>query len=321
MRESSGVFHMADNNPFKDFFTTLYLPNEEKPWFEFSCKSDNDFFIKEFIDMIDNIPRLDLTNQPFIFRGQKNKEWTLKPKLYRIWEEVLNIPDLAREDVLKHALAREYDAIKYFQQRAHIYLDSSKEIDRDIKWSNIGNWIALMQHYNAPTRFLDWTASFYVGLYFAAEDDTTDGAIWILNVSDFPECMDKKTKRIENDKGDEIVHTMDNFVKYGLSAEPRIELYANELLTNRLAIQSAVFSFSYQLFLDHTEASRVLHINQKLPLIKIIIPSEMKKDIRVRLAKINLFAETLFPGIDGLGKAIYERTKLYADNYVRWQWG
>ena len=39
-----------------------------------------------------------------------------------------------------------------------------------------------MQHYEAPTRLLDFTFSFEIALYFALRDSwNTDCAIWIIN--------------------------------------------------------------------------------------------------------------------------------------------
>lgn len=46
-------------------------------------------------------------------------------------------------------------------------------------------WLALMQHFGAPTRVLDITKSSYVAAYFAIEDATAgdDCAVWAINES------------------------------------------------------------------------------------------------------------------------------------------
>src|SRR5882762_2900983 len=49
----------------------------------------------------------------------------------------------------------------------------------------MASWIALMQHYGAPTAFLDWTESPYVAMYFAIEQGRAEGkcsAVWAINL-------------------------------------------------------------------------------------------------------------------------------------------
>ena len=51
-----------------------------------------------------------------------------------------------------------------FKQRAHHYL---KHLPAD---EDLASWLGLMQHHGIPTRFLDWTHSAFVALYFALEE-------------------------------------------------------------------------------------------------------------------------------------------------------
>ena len=53
-------------------------------------------------------------------------------------------------------------------------------------------WLALMQHYGAPTRLLDWTNSAYVALHFALNNrkSTEDCAVWAIDT----EWVDEKSR-------------------------------------------------------------------------------------------------------------------------------
>jgi hypothetical protein len=105
----------------------------------------------------------------WIFRGQENSQWSLLTRLQRVLQ--------------RHAPADgimidwENSAIGFFKRQVRVHL-ASLHADTDI----VG-WLALMQHYGAPTRLLDWTLSPFVACYFAlaAESEAEYAAVWALN--------------------------------------------------------------------------------------------------------------------------------------------
>lgn len=138
----------------------IQRPTEERPWAEFEYANPSDYrrFVT-FINDVDNIALLGDHRRTYCFRGQACAKWTLKPKLFRVLEG-MPLPD---------ALEREFEAIRYFQERAHLFVQSSVP-ERD----NLKEWLCLMQHFCAPTRMLDWTSSFVVALYFAVMEEPVD---------------------------------------------------------------------------------------------------------------------------------------------------
>src|SRR5947199_119509 len=91
----------------------------------------------------------------WIFRGQRDSTWHLQPSLERtIGRFGLG---LAQGSRLEGGLLRR------FQRHAQHYLPEVPD-DR-----NFMEWLALMQHYGAPTRLLDWTHSFFVAAFFALD--------------------------------------------------------------------------------------------------------------------------------------------------------
>lgn len=82
------------------------------------------------------------------FRGESDAERTLRPGIERIASKPGRAEDYVEQE---------------FKRRAHHYLSDLPDDEDDLEW------VALMQHYGAPTRLLDWTRSAYVAAFFAAE--------------------------------------------------------------------------------------------------------------------------------------------------------
>ena len=120
------------------------------------------------IQSIDDLHMLSQRLDFHIFRGQRDV-WLLKSKLFRTLEAFGIEKGNYRN--------RENNLIREFQSRVRLY--------RDVKLlptDNLGCY-GLMQHFGAPTRFLDFTSSIYVAAFFAVEDveHKKDSFVWCLN--------------------------------------------------------------------------------------------------------------------------------------------
>jgi hypothetical protein len=48
----------------------------------------------------------------------------------------------------------------------------------------------------------------------------------------------------------------------------------------------------------------------KVGLLKLLLPAEEKRKFMIKLRVLNINAQTLFPGVDGLGRQIAEALKI-----------
>src|SRR5438067_773979 len=92
------------------------------------------------------------TVKGWIFRGHASANWLLRSTLER------------RTPAGESAFITERYLQQQFKRRAHTYLAGQSLPE------NAGDWLALMQHFGAPTRLLDFTRSPYVAAYFAFEE-------------------------------------------------------------------------------------------------------------------------------------------------------
>jgi hypothetical protein len=102
------------------------------------------------------------------FRGQRDATWYLDTSLDRSvkWEFSLRTSSGIISSGYDH-LDREAEGRELlfrFQQRAHQYIPVLPAPQ------DLSSWFAVMQHHGVPTRFLDWTKSAYVAMYFAFEE-------------------------------------------------------------------------------------------------------------------------------------------------------
>jgi len=107
----------------------------------------------------------------WIFRGQKNACWPLETTLERAGggasRDAGSLVDIERRTV------------EHFKAEAHLHLGYLPEDDDTVEW------LALIQHYGSPTRLLDFTRRFWVGVFFALELDCSGkmpdrAAVWAI---------------------------------------------------------------------------------------------------------------------------------------------
>jgi hypothetical protein len=227
----------------------------------------------------------------FLFRGQPDNSWKLTPSFTRIAKR----NNLSRDE----AIQLERESINKFSISANIVLPIERTIalahsrlrSQDGHGIDFMGWLTVMQHFSAPTRLLDWTTSVWVALYFAcAELSDCDGVIYIAD-------FNKITKRFEeNLNGANFNELMIDPSSIDIIA-PIMTFNSNE----RIEAQQGRFLICTNPLKSHDDL-----LDESASLKKIVIPKEMKSDILINLNQMNINAKTLFPGIDGLGKSIYE---------------
>jgi hypothetical protein len=231
----------------------------------------------------------------YLFRGQADAEWLLTPKLLRA------LPSGTR---LIRALELEHLALEEFKSQAHLHYDAASLPTSEFGARQFVEWWSLMQHHGAPTRLLDWTASLYVAAYFAVESNfSRPGAIFIVHP--VSASVPFRTRY-----GEAMQMTDDECMKE--DAPEAIMFTGPKRKTQRLAAQQGYFSLSPNVLCNHdsvitkaclaaTEEDR-----NKVWMHKWVIPAALKQDFLRHLRTMNVTANALFPGLDGLGRAVME---------------
>ena len=158
---------------------------------------------------------------------------------------------------------------------------------------------------------LDWTLSPYVAAYFAVADLwKKPGAIWLfrwkpLNAAGLEVMI--KNGTLEMSK----TGTCDSQRLFFSEDSPECILPSRQrnYPTIRVVSQQGRFTFPFRILSDHG-----VLIDRQLGdegmQHKITIAAEAKPTILKKLSQMNITANSLFPGLDGLGRSIKEYAKL-----------
>jgi hypothetical protein len=201
----------------------------------------------------------------------------------------------------------------YDQLERHLLRNFRKYAHRDVvERDSVWHWLSVAQHHGLPTRLLDWTYSPFVAMHFATADSSkfdADGIIWMVDFSKTHECLPEKLK-------DEIKKVGG----YGFDVEMLSRLFKDlEALDNYPGKQSDFAIFfeppsiddriinQYAIFSVISNPKLAFHkwlAQHPDPTIfrRIIIPAQLKWEIRDKLDHANITERVLFPGLDGLSK-------------------
>jgi len=208
----------------------------------------------------------------------------------------------------EEAIGVENQALIRFQAQAHILLDPCALPDK----KDLLGWWALMQHHHAPTRLLDWTKSPFVALYFAVADSySEDGAVWMFHQEPF---MEEESKRFDFEHSVERSDFVDYFQGAGIP-EQMFPLVLHRS-SPRMAAQQGVFTVCRNVLSNHGNIIyRSLHATRD-NFGKCIIPCKQKMRFLRHIETMNITPNSLFPGIDGLGRSVGEFIRMEAQYAV-----
>ena len=219
----------------------------------------------------------------FAFRGLADKTFHLTNSFIR------NCGDRA---------GLEYHLLRNFRKYAQL-----DEVDLDYS-----DWrcMTLAQHHGLPTRLLDWTYSPFVAIHFATYQTdmyNTDGVIWEVDYVKANRLLPPPLITRLNEAGANAftigmlesavldIREFDNLVP-----EDLVLFFEPPSIDARIVNQFALFSVM---------SSATANLDEWLAghpdlFKRIIIPKELKWEIRDKLDQANITERMLFPGLDGL---------------------
>ncbi len=251
----------------------------------------NDIVVQSWEELCEEVyhdswkPHLSRYRSDFAFRGLSDSSYVLKNSFLR---NSGNNADL------------EYHLLRNFRKYS-----MSKDVQlRGSFWRSL----VMAQHHGLPTRLLDWTYSPFVAMHFATantEKFDIDGVIWKIDFVRVNKLISEPLKsQLSLEKcnaftiemlEENIMSLSDLDSKIGKS---QVIFFEPPSIDQRIVNQFAFFSVTSEptaildnWLIQHPELYR-----------RIIIPKELKWEVRDKLDQANITERVLFPGLDGLAR-------------------
>jgi hypothetical protein len=249
---------------------------------EITVQSWNDLLEQLYADSWQ--PEINRHRSPYVFRGMNSAVYELQTALIRLGGDF---------ERMENHLLRNFR--KYARRDV---------VEQDTAW----HWLSLAQHHGLPTRLLDWTISPLVAAHFTTSDThlyDQPGIIWMVN-SRRAHALAPKILRAELEREgadyftvEMLARAVPDLTDLDALTPPEFVLFfeppsTNDRITNQFALFSTMPGARANLnaWLDsHPDLWR-----------KLVIPPELKWEVRDKLDQANITERVLFPGLDGLSR-------------------
>ncbi|MGQ7870788.1 FRG domain-containing protein [Sunxiuqinia sp. sy24] len=228
-------------------------------------------------------PHLSRYRSDYAFRGLSDSSYELKNSFLR---NCGHRPDL------------EYHLLRNFRKYS---LSKDAQLSASF-WRSL----VMAQHHGLPTRLLDWTYSPFIAMHFATantEKYNLDGVIWKVDFVKVNKLVSEPMNRLLCEEKcnaftvemlEESIMSLSDFDKK-LNKE-QVIFFEPPSIDQRIVNQYAFFSVMSQ----STSIMDEWLVNHPELYRRIIIPKELKWEVRDKLDQANITERVLFPGLDGL---------------------
>jgi FRG domain len=202
-----------------------------------------------------------------------------------------------------------------FKRKAKNYLS------RHPKDENTLEWLALMRHYGAPTRLLDWSRSPFVATFFAAADARPPGAlaVWCLDLL----ALQTRAKYLLGPPGTAAdLQYFEVGYEQNISQRDRpalvIQIEPHDM-NERLVVQQGLFLVSNQTqypferaltFMLYPYRHTLSENLEQAVAVKLVIPCNLRHEVLYALERMNIGWASLVPGLDGFARSLETLCKI-----------
>ena len=206
-----------------------------------------------------------------IFRGQANCKWPLNSSADRRLQEQGTAPspiEYLTKSLIEPARLEGY---------AH----------RQDKELNDLELLAALQHQGAATCLIDFTSNFHIALWFACQDDTEVGRVFVVNRGDI-HTFEEVTPARATDSIEKLFQRHTPLEQpISLDEQAKVNYWKPPPIENRILVQHSCFIFSAQPIKEKTYKT-------------LDIPKEEKKELRMMLQKFyGVERQTMFRDFAG----------------------
>jgi hypothetical protein len=251
---------------------------------------------------------LESTGQEWVFRGHSSPSYCLKTTLERACddffgctsEDIRGDPGMIR--VVENAL------IIDFKRLSPLYSPPLLPNDDDTI-----AWVALMRHYGAPTRLLDFTYSLFIAAYFAAEAERAEPVVWAVNKTWLTtQCRAAMYDVFSKTEADKLLEAWGRregwvFDKLFLTPNPpvhRVWPVSPFTFNDRLSAQQGLFLCANDISVPFHQALESIPDSTNNVISIQIDGNPARCEVLRKLHRTKTDRETLFPGFQGFAESL-----------------